>query len=517
MDLSHGGGAPLREPGRTPIEAALADWRAAIGDGNVETERLAPYETATFATTQRVLGVLRPGTRAEVQACLRVATAHGVPTYPVSGGKNWGLGSRVPVRDGSVVLDLGRLNAIRDFDTVTGVLTVEPGATFRQVSAFLRETAWFCPVIGGPGDATVLGNAVDRGDVVGPFRDRASQVGMIEVVLPTGELLRTGHARWDAARAGGRSRWGVGPALDGLFAQSNLGVVTAMTIWLAPRPAFMQVVSMAMSTDAALGQAFAAVQGLALRGVLGSAGFTFWNRYKLVARRAHYPFGETGGRTPLPPEALPMVPWYGCGALFAASRELGLAARPLLEAALRPIDAGLEIVDSDELPDLLTDSFFTGTPTDANVASTYWRKEPPLPPKLDPDAHGCGVIWLCPTLPYDSPFLVAFLPILEARILAHGFEPNLGMHTDDGRCLYGYVALMYDRDAAGEDARALACHDDVLQLLIENGCHPFRLGLAAMGQLPPPDDAYGAVLGGIKRLLDPADVLAPGRYDFRET
>ena len=43
-------------------------------------------------------------------ACWAMAALH-----PVSSGKNWGYGSRVPTSDG-VSLDLGRLNRILDFD-----------------------------------------------------------------------------------------------------------------------------------------------------------------------------------------------------------------------------------------------------------------------------------------------------------------------------------------------------------------------------------------------------------------
>jgi len=66
----------------------------------------------------------------------------------------------------------------------------------------------------------------------------------------------------------------------------------------------------------------------------------------------------------------------------------------------------------------------------------------------------------------------------------------------------------------GEDARAQACHDAVLARLIADGHYPFRLASLAMGQLPAPKDATGAVLASIKAVLDPAQVLSPGRYEF---
>jgi 4-cresol dehydrogenase (hydroxylating) len=38
-----------------------------------------------------------------------------------------------------------------------------------------------------------------------------------------------------------------------------------------------------------------------------------------------------------------------------------------------------------------------------------------------------------------------------------------------------------------------------------------------MEALPAPRDDHGALLSRLKRALDPNDILAPGRYDFRST
>ena len=57
----------------------------------------------------------------------------------------------------------------------------------------------------------------------------ARNVCGFEVVLPTGECIETGFAGSLGAGRSRCSRWGVGPSLDGLFSQSNLGIVTRMT------------------------------------------------------------------------------------------------------------------------------------------------------------------------------------------------------------------------------------------------------------------------------------------------
>src|SRR5688500_8486852 len=108
---------------------ALRAWRRALGASAVVTDsgQLERYQTATFATTQRIWAVLRPTRVEQVQRVLRIAARYRVALYPISQGKNWGYGSRVPVTDGCAVLELSRLNRITEFDEALGYVRVEPG------------------------------------------------------------------------------------------------------------------------------------------------------------------------------------------------------------------------------------------------------------------------------------------------------------------------------------------------------------------------------------------------------
>jgi 4-cresol dehydrogenase (hydroxylating) flavoprotein subunit len=497
---------------------ALAAWREALGAEYVITdpEYLLKTGLATFSTSQRVGAVIRPADTAQVQACLRTATAFGVPVHPVSRGRNWGLGSRVPMVDGAVILDLGRMDRILSVDEDLACITVEPGVTFQQVDAHLRDcgSRLFCAVIGGAADASLIGNALERGDGVGPYRNRAESASAMEVVLPTGDRLETALSRWPQAAAGLLHRAGLGPALDGLFLQSNLGVVTRMTFWLAPRPAFLQVFMLRIQSLEALSQVINVARDLMQQGVLGDAGFTFWNHIKLMAREAQFPWGQTEGRTPLNAQERQASAWYASAAHYAASRSIGMATRELLCQALGSW-AEVDVFDSDSHGAALADSLFLGVPSDENLASAYWRKRTlPSPADRDLDRDGCGVLFVCPVVPLRGALVGALIPELEELIERHGFEPNIGMHIEGGRTLLAYIALMYDREVPGEDSRALACHDALLGLLIACGHFPFRLALPAQGRMPAPADQTVTVMQQLRSILDPAGVLSPGRYAF---
>ena len=502
------------------MHEALHAWRDLLGHDHVLTDSatLTRVETATFATSQRVYAVLQPGTSAEVQACVKIANRYQISLYPISGGKNWGLGSQVPVQGPGVLLDLRRLNRIVDYDETLAYFTVEPGVTFRQAYHFLREqhSGLFLSVIGGSPDASLVGNVVERGDGHGPYGERLDFVCGLEVVLPNGQCIHTGFGRFAQARAAAVGRWGVGPYLDGLFTQSNLGIVTKLTMWLMPLPVDVRGFTCVLEEAAYLPLLIDTVRTLTLQEVLRSHCFSLWNCYKMLARQQRYPWELMQGQTPLAlASAGVKEPWFGCGAIYSPSQEQGLLQCKLIERALAGITEQLSFFQLDAETMHQADGLLMGIPTELNVKSMYWRKKTAPPETLDPGRDQCGLLWLCPLLPMDGEQVLAAIGSIEAIINSYGFEPNIGLTTTSGRSLHGVVALAYDREIAGEDQRAMACHDAVLSTLAADGYLPFRLGIQSMSALPAIQDDYISFLHLLKRTLDPQDILAPGRYDFR--
>jgi 4-cresol dehydrogenase (hydroxylating) len=531
-----------------PLEKALSEWREAIGTGQVLTARsfLASAETATFTTTQQVPAILRPGSREDVQACLRVAHANRVPLYPVSRGKNWGYGSRVPPRDGCALLDLGRMDRILDFDPRLAWVTVEPGVTFRRLQQYLagRDAPLFMAATGSSPDASLIGTTLERGDGTGPLGDMFRHVCAMEVVLPTGECIHTGLARYPDALASPLHPWGAGPGLDGLFTQSSLGVVTRMTFWLSPLPGHFQLFLASIRSKDRLEPFVDALQGLGLKGVL-TAPFYIWNDVKSLSLLRRYPWEAAGGRTPLPDEILEKFHrrrwgglWTACGALYSPSARVGRAEKSLVRRALRDHADRLVFVtplvsrlagwirapyrwatgrDLQRIAHYRHRNPFLGWPIDRNLATAYWRKKAKFREMTDPDRDRCGFIWISVALPFRGVDLhraeAAVLPLFRR----HGFEPNLACIAVSPRCLYFLPAVIYDRDVPGEDQRAMACHDEILSGLIRLGYYPFRLGIQSMGSLPPAADDTDRLLAKLKDTLDPHHILSPGRYESKPT
>lgn len=496
-----------------PWDEALVAWRDALGSDHVivDVGERAAAEQTTFATTQRIPAILRPGSREEVQQCLRIARAHGVSVHPVSRGKNWGYGSRVPPRDGIVLLELGRMNRIVEHDEELAYLTVEPGVTFEQAHAYLREkgSRLVLAAIGGPPQASLVGNALQRGDGAGLHGDAFSHVCGLEVVLPDGECLHTGLARFPGAKAAAVHRWGVGPSLDGLFSQSSLGVVTRMTLWLAVRAAFYRELWASVGEEAQLGALVDRLRELLLEGTLRGTVY-LWNDYKVLSVLQQYPYEAVGGRTPLPAWVLEELrgygwagPWNASGMLHAPSDAQGLAALRRVKAGLRGVVKRLRFRRGEQ-----------GVPSPGNLAMTYWRKRSPVPERVDPDRDRCGFLWVACAVPFRGKEAAEAARLASEVPRLFAFEPNLSFIGISPRCLYLVAALAYDREVPGEDARALACHDALMRELAAAGYYPCRLGIqSARVELPEADGAR-ELLRALERALDPSGVLARGRGGF---
>ncbi len=222
------------------------------------------------------------------------------------------------------------------------------------------------------------------------------------------------------------------------------------------------------------------------------------------------------GRAPLSLKELGKgEPWFACGALYSATEEMGKAAQAHVASVLAGKGYASEFTDFTDRLEEAARTPFLGAPTEENLRSVYWRKRHEKSPgTVDPDRDRCGIVWMCPEAPFDGSGAVEAIRLAEEALPRHGFEPHIGLMIRSPRSLKMFVAIVYDRDEEGDDARALACHDELLSSFVGLGFIPYRLGLQSMDLLPPAD-VYDSVIDGRKALLDPGNILAPGRYDFR--
>ncbi|HEU0120595.1 MAG TPA: FAD-binding oxidoreductase [Bryobacteraceae bacterium] len=526
----------------TAWQNALQAWIEAIGSRHVETgaAALAAAEKATFATNQRIPVILRPGSRDEVAHCLRIANSFRCPVYPVSTGKNWGYGSRVPARTQTALLDLSRLNRIVEYNEELAFVTVEPGVTQRQLSAYLaeRKSSLWMDATGSSPDASLIGNTLERGFGHTPYGEHFNHAAALEVVLPNGDCIATGFARFPNANTGPLFRWGVGPSLDGLFSQSGFGIVTRMSIQLMPAPEYFQAFFFRCDSYDQLGAVLEVLRPLRLNGTLPSS-VHIANDYRILSGLRQFPWELTNGQTPLLPAALPALrrslnigAWNASGGLYGSKEQVAVARR-LLRHALRGKVSRLTFLDDRALRLTIQYArplqFFTswdlsraaemlppvygllkGIPTAHALRGAYWRKKS-YPAVLDPDLDHCGLLWHAPILP-ATPEDAARLHDTASRILLEdGFEPMMTLSLVNGRAFAAVISICYDRDVPDEDARAMACYRRLVDSCRDLGYYSYRLGVQSSAEMDGPP-AYADLLRRLKAAVDPNHILAPGRY-----
>jgi FAD/FMN-containing dehydrogenase len=226
----------------------LEELRGAVGADWVwsSDDDLGPYRDSfspvwDTAEERHASAAVAPADVPQVQAIVRVAGKYKVPLFPISTGKNYGYGGPSPNVNGSVVLDLKRLNQVLEVDDKRNFALVEPGVSYFDLYRHIEERGLKvmidCP---DPGWGSPIGNSLERGIgyTMPQFRDHFGASCGMEVVLPNGELMRTGMGALPGAKTWQEYRYGFGPDPAGLFAQGNFGIVTKMGFRLMPKPEY---------------------------------------------------------------------------------------------------------------------------------------------------------------------------------------------------------------------------------------------------------------------------------------
>ena len=232
-----------------PSDALLNRLKALVGpsgwtdDPDILAPRLVEWRDRWSGATPLMLS---PASTQETAAIVRLCAAEGM-ALTVQGGNTGLVGGQIP--QGEVLLSTRRMRAIRDVDPVDDVLVAEAGVTLAEVQAAASEVGRRFPLsLASEGTAT-LGGVVSTnagGVAVLRFGSARDLVLGLEAVLPNGEV-------WGGLRRLRKDNTGYD--LKGLLsgAEGTLGVITAASVKLFPRPAGRAVAMVALEgPDAAL-------------------------------------------------------------------------------------------------------------------------------------------------------------------------------------------------------------------------------------------------------------------------
>ncbi len=530
------------------IREAIEAWAQVLGAEHVRADDaiLDRYARSTAPTGTRPLAVLYPESTEQVRQVVEIAARFGIPLYPISKGRNWGYGDACAPTEGQVILDLGRMNRIVEVNTRLAYAVIEPGVTQGQLSDYLREhkTGLWVDSTGAGRDASLVGNTLDRGFGHTRYGDHFLTTCGMEVVLADGRVLQTGFGHYANAKAARVYRYGVGPFLDGLFAQSNFGIITRIGLWLMPEPEAFCSFYFSAPNDGDLADVVDRLASLRQQGLLQSA-IHIGNDLRLLSARMRYPWQRAGGKTPLPRELRAQlrrecgIGAWNAGSAIYGTRETVAATKKAVRRVLaryhprfitdrtlalgegvirllNRVGAGRKLREMFEIGKPVYE-LLKGVPSDEPLRGTAWRVRDPDPGKaVDPlDAHA-GLMWVSPVVPATGEAASEVMRIIEPIYEKHGFEALVTFTLITERAMCGVTNLAFDKREADEAARAAACYDELMNTLMNAGYIPYRTGPAGFEKLARNSSVFWDVVRQLKQTLDPNNIISPGRYAPRE-
>ncbi len=472
----------ISQPPPSPAPLApdlIARFASIVGDRYAVTD---PAEIAPYLVEERNLYrgrsplVLRPGSTAEVAAICRLASDTRTALVP-QGGNTGLVGGQTPHR-GEVVLSLKRLDRLREIDTQSNVMICEAGMPLAIAQQHAEAADRLFPLsLGSEGSCTIGGNlSTNAGGTAalayGIARDMATG---LEVVLADGRVLNT---------LSKLKKDNTGYNLHNLFigGEGTLGIITAASLKLFPRPRSVATAFVGLASPEA------ALQLLALAQRDAASALTSFELIAEIAVATCVTYGPAI-RDPLARRH----PWYVLMEISSPREDAGATMETILAAALED--------------DVIADAAIAASLDQRNA---FWTLREVISPVQKFEGG---------SIKHDVSVPVAAVPQFLAEAgaavttLIPGARPFPFGHLGDGNIHYNVS------EPAGGDADFMARWNEVNDVVFAvvrklGGSISAEHGIGVMkrDELPHVKDqvAY-AVMRDVKALLDPLNILNPGK------
>ena len=464
-----------------PLPAELiAKFRAVVGDKYAVTDAA---DIAPYVTEERDLFhgrsplVLRPGSTAEVSAICKLASEHKIALVP-QGGNTGLVGGQTP-HHGEVVVSLRRLDKIREIDPASNTMTCEAGVVLQIAQQRAAEVNRLFPLsLGAEGSCTIGGNlSTNAGGTAALAYGVAREMALgLEVVLADGRILN-GLSKL--------KKDNTGYDLRNLFigAEGTLGIITAATLRLFPKPRAVETAYVGLKSPA---------EALKLLSISQNEAAGSLTSFELLADIA-VDFSLRHGidiRDPLESKH----PWYVLMELSSSRDD----ARAALESILAK---GMEegIVDDAVIA--------------ANLSQRagFWKLRDEMSAAQKPEGG---------SIKHDISVPVAAVPdfIEEANAavvkLIPGSRPVPFGHLGDGNIHYN-VSQPIDGNTADFMSRWHEVNEVVFAIVLRMGgsiSAEHGIGVLKRDELPDVKDKVAIeLMRGIKAMLDPLGIMNPGK------
>ncbi|KAH6708778.1 glycolate oxidase [Leptodontidium sp. MPI-SDFR-AT-0119] len=457
-----------------------------------------------------------PSNTPDVQVIVRWANKHKIPIYPMSMGRNIGYGGAAVRVPGSVLVDLGRrMNKVLEIDADNASCMVEPGVSYYALYEEIQKRKlplWIdCPDLGG---GSVLGNACDRGVGFTPYGDHfANHCGM-ELVLPTGEVLRTGMGALPGKDGADNPTWqsfqtAYGPYVDGIFCQSNYGIVTKMGFWLMPETGHQSYI-LTFPRDSDFESIIEIIKPLAQKRLISMTQLRHAVQELAVLGKPRSHWYKGKGHIPRDVirekvSKLPVgdVSWIFYGTQFGDQASIDTQLK-MIKSEFGRIEGFKFYLPSDLPPDHYINyraGVHSGVPLLKELDWLNWV----------PNAAHLFFSPITPAKGKDATIVHNIITKLHAK---YGFDvfPTVCVN---GREIHYIDNIVYDRGNLDEKRRAVQLMRELIRECAKQGYGEYRTHLLFQDQVAETygwnDGALRKFNEAIKDTLDPNSILAPGR------
>jgi 4-cresol dehydrogenase (hydroxylating) len=164
---------------------------------------------------------------------------------------------------------------------------------------------------------------------------------------------------------------------------------------------------------------------------------------------------------------------------------------------------------ADALPHLW--SSLKGIPTDRFMAAVHFRSRRPPAARSHP-ADGGGLIWLGLGCPLTGSHTSRLRKLCLQHCQEAGFDLIQAFAAVNPRTAIALVEIAYDGDNADEKQRATRLHESLAENASAAGFHPYRAAISQYGRILASNPEFARLADKLKAALDPAGIVAPGRY-----
>lgn len=498
------------------FDQAISDFQHILGSEYVlfRPEELTPYAKIMMPVDDSQhypSAAILANSVEDIQRILAVCNQYKVPVWTISGGKNMGYGSAAPAERGQVILDLKRMNKIIEVNAELCYALVEPGVTYQDLADYIEAhnlPVWLdCPSSGPL--VSPLGNILDRGVGYTPYGEHFLFSCGMEVVLADGEVLRTGMGSIPDSNTWQVFKWGYGPYLDGIFTQSNFGIVTKIGFWLMPAPPVYKPFLVRYKDQADVAELVDTIRPLRISNVIPNAVVISSDLFEAatIARRSDY----FTGKGAIPDEVVKQIAekyhlgaWNVYAALYGTAEQVEVNWE-IVQAVLGK-SGKAEILTEEQMGD---DPIFRyradhmrGAMNLQEFGLYNWR-------------GGGGSIFFAPVAQALGSETVKQTKLAKQILTKHGMD-YVGEYIVGWRDMHHIIDILFDKNNPQEVLRANACFDELLSAFAEAGYGNYRTNTAFMDKVA---DSYGPVARNINRklkaALDPNGILAPGKSGIR--